>query len=218
MGRYKKYEYLPWWLNNLNDNTLWPSEKEVLDLDYYCKKHGTRLSHDQAAKHLVRSRHAVYLARRRLEELGLRATVPAKGSFLLGRPIEYQNEAEWLAALRARRLDPRRLVIKRKSSQKKRPLRGLSSSKVSVASASETAEAGVSFPQTPGGSTDRCSGGTVENPPTPETRDQLLGEVLYPENLDKLLELGYPKEKAERLAKIKTDRYVAKRRTDINSK
>lgn len=125
MGKYRKYPNLPWWLVSLDDNTLTPTQKEVLDLDYYCKKHGTKLSHQRAADMLDRSRQRVYESRRRLEELLLRTTLPAKGSFKLGFPIEYQKEADWLAALRAWAIDPRRLKNKRKYVQKKSlPLRG----------------------------------------------------------------------------------------------
>lgn len=214
MSRYKIYENLPWWLNSLNDNTLRPTEKQTLDLDYYCKKHGTKLSHEQAAKRLQRSRHAVYLARRRLGELRLRTSGPAKGSFLVGRPLEYKNEADWLADLRARGLDPSRLNFKRKSSRRRRPLRGLSSSKVTEASASEAPEAGVSFPQTPGGSTDRCSGEGGDSPPTRKQRDEFLRRVIYDSSLSKLLEAEHPRDQAERLAKIKADRYIAKRKAE----
>lgn len=211
MGRYKKYENLPWWLNSLDDDTLTPTQKEVLDLDYYCLKHGTKLSHEKAAEKLDRGRHTVYTARRRLSELILRTTRRAKGSFLIGRPIEYQTEADWLAVLRSRGLDPRRFKMKRKSVQKKRPLRGLSSSQTSEASSGKAAEAGVSLPQTPGGSTDRCSGGTVESPPTLKQRDEFLHRVMYMESLHKLLDTEYPQDQAERLAKIRADRYIAKR-------
>ncbi len=214
MARYKKYENLPWWLNNLDDNTLTPTQKEVLDLDYYCLKHGTKLSHEKAAEKLDRGRHTVYTARRRLSELILRTTRRAKGSFLLGRPIEYQNEADWLAVLRARGLDPRRFKMKRKSLQKKRPLRGLSSSEASVASASETAEAGVSLSQTPTGSTDRCSGEGGDSPPTREAKDRFLWRVIYDSSLSKLLNTEYPQDQAERLAKIKADHYLAKRKAE----
>ncbi|MBA7474426.1 hypothetical protein ES707_09778 [subsurface metagenome] len=125
MGKYRKYSNLPWWLVSLDDNTLTPTQKEVLDLDYYCKKHGTKLSHEKAAEKLDRGRHTIYTARRRLAELLLRSTLPAKGSFKLGFPIEYQNEADWLATLRAWGIDPRRFKMKRKSVQKKSlPLRG----------------------------------------------------------------------------------------------
>ncbi|MBA7611614.1 hypothetical protein ES703_18842 [subsurface metagenome] len=211
MARYKKYENLPWWLNNLDDNTLTPTQKEVLDLDYYCLKHGTKLSHEKAAEKLDRGRHTVYTARRRLSELILRTARRSKGSFLIGRPIEYQNEADWLAVLRARGLDPRRFKMKRKSVQKKRPLRGLSSSQTSEASASEAAEAGVSLPQTPAGLTDRCSGGGEESPPTREAKDRFLWRVTYSSSLSKLLDTKYPQDQAERLAKIKADHYIAKR-------
>lgn len=214
MARYKKYEYLPWWLNNLNDDTLTPTQKEVLDLDYYCKKFGTKLSHEKAAEKLDRGRHTVYTARRRLEELRLRTTVPAKGSFKLGHPLEYQNEAEWLAVLRARSVDPRRFKMKRKSLLKKRPLRGLSSSEVAEASASEAPEAGVSLPQTPAGLTDRCSGGTVVSPPDRKRRDELLWKVVHLNSLSRLIDNGYPQDTAERLAKIKADHYLAKRKTE----
>jgi len=218
MSRYKKYEYLPWWLNNLNDNTLWPTEKEVLDLDYYCKKHGTKLSHEMAAKRLVRSRHTVYLARRRLEELGLRCTEPAKGSSRLGRPIEYQNEAEWLAALQARRIEPRRLVIKRKSSRESPPLQGGSLSKGKKEASAETAEAGVPLSQTPTGLTNRCSGEGSDSPPTQKAKTEFFRQVMYRNSLDRFLELGYPEERSERLARIKTDRYLAKREAERKSR
>ncbi|MBA7636891.1 hypothetical protein ES703_44519 [subsurface metagenome] len=130
MSAYKKYPNLPWWLVNQNHHTLTPVEKEVLDTDYYCMKHGTKLSHQQTADIHHRSRHAVYKARRRLAELLLRTTEPAKGSFKLGHPIEYQNEADWLAILRAWGEDPRRLLSKRKYSRGETPLRGFPPSNV----------------------------------------------------------------------------------------
>lgn len=218
MGRYKKYENLPWWLNSLDDNTLTPTQKEVLDLDYYCLKHGTKLSHEKAAEKLDRGRHTVYTARRRLSELILRTTRRAKGSFLIGRPIEYQNEADWLAVLRARGLDPRRFKMKRKSVRERPPLRGGSLSQVQSEATAEAAEAGVSHPQTPGGSTDRCSGGAGDSPPTQKAKDEFLRRIVYRESLDKLLDLGYPRERAERLAQIKTGHYIAKRKAERESK
>lgn len=152
MARFKKYEHLPWWLNNLNDNTLTPTQKEVLDLDYYCKKHGTKLSHRGAAERLDRGRQTVYTARRRLEELLLRTTEPAKGSFKLGHPLEYPNEADWLTILRARGMSLGRSKMERKSSSKKKILKeSSSSSKVAEASAAEAR--------------DSTSGGYPPNPP-----------------------------------------------------
>lgn len=218
MGRYKKYENLPWWLNNLDDNTLTPTQKEVLDLDYYCLKHGTKLSHEKAAEKLDRGRHTVYTARRRLSELVLRTARPAKGSFLIGRPVEYKDEADWLAVLRARGLDPRRFKMKRKSVKHTPPLRGVCAYQVSEASASEAAEARVSHPQTPGGSTDRCSEGAGDSAPTQKAKDEFLRRVLYPEALDKFLKSGYPEEQAEHLAKIKINKYIAKRKAERESK
>lgn len=211
MGRYKDYENLPWWLNNLNDDTLTPAQKQVLNLDYYCKKFGTKLSHKKAAQKLQRGRHTIYTARRRLEELMLRSTLPAKGSFKLGYPLEYQNEAEWLTVLRTRGIDPQRFKMKRKSVQKKRPLRGLSSSQVQNEASAETAEARVSLPQSPAGLTNRCSGETVDSVPTREFRNACLRKVVYQGALNKLLDAGWSQEKAERFAKIKTDATIAKR-------
>ena len=218
MAKYKQYENLPWWLNNLDHKTLTPSEKAVLDLDYYCKRHGTKLSHRRAADELHRSRYTIYEARRRLEDLGLRTTEPAKGSFLLGHPIEYQNEAEFWAQLKARGVDPRRWKNQRKSFRRRRPLRGLSSSKVTEASASKAAEAGVSHPQTPGGSTDRCSGETGVSSADRKRRDELLWEVTHRNSLSRLIDNGYPQDQAERLAKIKADHYVAKRKIEREKK
>ncbi|MBA7607509.1 hypothetical protein ES703_14668 [subsurface metagenome] len=149
MGKYRKYPNLPWWLVSLDDNTLTPTQKEVLDLDYYCKKHGTKLSHQGAADMLDRSRQRVYESRRRLAELLLRTTLPAKGSFKLGFPIEYQNEAEWLAALRAWAIDPRRLKNKRKSVQKKTPLQGVSSSQVKKEAGEKAPAREFTHPLTP---------------------------------------------------------------------
>ncbi len=214
MARYKKYEYLPWWLNNLNDNTLTPTQKEVLDLDYYCKRHGTKLSHRRAAEKLDRSRRSVIYARNRLEELLLRTTSPAKGSCLVGHPLEYKNEAEFLAQLKARDVSLTGAKFAPKSLRRRRPLRGLSSSEVSVASASETAEAGVFHPQTPGGLTDRCSGEAGVSSADRKRRDELLWEVTYRNSLSRLSDNGYPQKKAERLASIKADHYVAKRKAE----
>ncbi|GAH93682.1 unnamed protein product [marine sediment metagenome] len=225
MARYKKFEYLPWWLNNLNDSTLTPTQKEVLDLDYYCKKHGTRLSHDRAAKKLDRGRHTVYTARRRLEELALRSTEPAKGSFKLGHIIEYQNEAQWLAVLRARGVDPRRFKMKRKSSQKNNTsLRDkyYSSSKAAEASATE---AGVSTPQTPAGlavqggvevlpGDDEQLQHAADSPELQKVKDACLWEVIYREALDKYLKNDLPRERAELHARLRADKKVAKRNSE----
>jgi hypothetical protein len=86
-------------------------------------------------------------------------------------------------------------IMSAKSVQKKKPLQGFSSSQVQNEASAETGEGG-------------------DSSPTPETRDRLLGEVLYRGNLDKLLELGYPRERAEKLAQIKTDHYIAKRKAE----
>jgi len=218
MTRYKQYEHLPWWLNNLDHNTLTPATKEVLDVDYYCKRHGTKLSHKAAAKLLHLCRLTVIRARTRLELLGLRSSKTVKGSIKLGRPIEYQNEAEFWAQLRARGVDPGRFKMLPKSSRRRRPLRGLSSSKVTEASASKAAEAGVSHPQTPGGSTDRCSGETGVSSADRKRRDELLWEVTHRNSLSRLIDNGYPQDQAERLAKIKADHYVAKRKIEREKK
>ena len=214
MAKYKQYEYLPWWLNNLDHNTLTPSEKEVLGLDYYCKRHGTKLSHNNAAALIHRSKITVRRARRRLEDLGLRTTEPAKGSCRIGHPAEYQNEAEFWAQLRARTMSLTMLKMSTKSVQKKRPLRGLSSSQVKKVATAEAAEAGVFHPQTPGGLTDRCSGETAVSPADRKRRDELLWEVTYRNSLSRLSDNGYPRDQAERLAKIKADHYLAKRKAE----
>ncbi len=169
MARYKKFEHLPWWLNNLNDNTLRPTEKEVLDLDYYCKKHGTKLSHDKAAEKLDRSRQTVYYARRRLEQLALRSTEPAKGSFKLGHPIEYQNEAEFLAQLRARGIDPRRSKNERKCLRKNISKQRIYSS-FDLSDAAPGRAAGVSSAQTPQGSVVQGGAGAEDCSTDRETR------------------------------------------------
>jgi hypothetical protein len=214
MAKYKQYENLPWWLNNLNDNTLTPTQKAVLDLDYYCKKHGTKLSHQRAADELHRSRQRVYESRRRLEDLRLRTTSPAKGSYLVGHPVEYQDEAEWLADLQARGVDPRRSKNKRKSLQKKRPLQGLSSSEVQNEAGSKQ-PAGEVFSQAPRGLTDRCSGGTkAESPEQQKARDEFAWQVTYRDSLSKLLNVPWPREKAERLARIKADNCLVQRNSD----
>ncbi|MBA7649681.1 hypothetical protein ES703_57479 [subsurface metagenome] len=218
MSRYKKYENLPWWLNNLNDNTLTPTQKEVLDLDYYCLKHGTKLSHEKAAEKLDRGRHTVYTARRRLSELILRTTRRSKGSFLIGNPIEYQNETDWLAVLRARGVHPGRFKMKRKSLRESPPLRGVSLSEVKKVASAEAAEAGVSFSQTPRGLTNRCSGEGGDSSPTQKARDKFIKRVIYRESLGNLLDLGYPGERAKRLARIKTDHYMAKRKAERDSR
>ncbi|MBA7630388.1 hypothetical protein ES703_37910 [subsurface metagenome] len=218
MARFKKYENLPWWLNNYNHNTLTPTQKEVLELDYYCLTHGTKLSHQQAAAILHRGRHTVYTARRRLAELGLRITEPAKGSFLVGHPIEYQDEAEYLAALRAKGVDPRRFKMKRKSVQKKISLRDISSSQAAEASASEAAEAGVSLPQTPAGLTDRCSGETGGFTVDQERLDKLLWKVEYDRASASISVQGYEPNKTENLARIAADHYIAKRKAERKSR
>ena len=99
MPRYKQYEHLPWWLSCLDHHTLTPTEKETLNLDYFCKRHGTKLSHQAAANLLHRSRSWIVKCRRRLEVLGLRRTEPAKGSFKLGHPVEYPNEQAFFEQL-----------------------------------------------------------------------------------------------------------------------
>ncbi len=202
----------------MNDNTLRPTEKEALDTDYYCLTHGTKLSHQQTADIHHRSKRAIQLARRRLEDLGLRTTEPAKGSFLVGHPIEYQDEAEWRAALRARGIEARGAMIAPKSVQKKRPLRGLSSSQVAEASASEAAEAGVSLPQTPAGSTDRCSGEAGESRPSREQKTKWLWDVTYKEKLRKLIAGGWDEDRAKNLAQIGTEHKMAKRSAELKSR
>lgn len=149
MGKYRKYPNLPWWLVSLDDNTLTPTQKEVLDLDYYCKPHDTKLSHQRAADMIDRSKRAVQLARRRLEELLLRSTLPAKGSFKLGFPIEYQNEKEWLAALRAWGKDPRGAKIAPKSVQRTPPLGGVCASQVKIVAGEKPPARVFTHPPTP---------------------------------------------------------------------
>jgi hypothetical protein len=213
MARYKKYEHLPWWLNNLNDNTLTPAQKEVLDLDYYCKKHGTRLSHQRAAERLDRGRQTVYYARRRLEDLGLRNTEPAKGSFLIGHPIEYANETEFLTQLEARQMSPRRSKMERKSLQKKRDLQSLSSSEVEN-EAGQSRPAGESRPQAPAGSS--VQGAGANPPPTAddiERREKALFEVAKMGARNKLLDLGHSEEKTDALADARAHQAVTQRRT-----
>ncbi|MBA7474771.1 hypothetical protein ES707_10125 [subsurface metagenome] len=217
MARYKKYEHLPWWLNSMNDNTLRPTEKEALDTDYYCLPHGTKLSNQRTADIHHRSKRAIQLARRRLEELLLRTTEPAKGSFKLGHPIEYKNEAEWLAALRARGIDPRGAMIAPKSVKHTPPLGGVCAYQVTEASASEAAEAGVSHPQTPGGSTTCGSGEGGDSPATQKAITECLREVHYRGELRKLLDAGWEEEQAKRLAQTETDSYIAKRGARLKS-
>jgi hypothetical protein len=214
MAKYKQYENLPWWLNNLNDNTLTPTQKEVLGLDYYCKRHGTKLSHRNAAALLDRSRRSIIYARNRLKDLGLRTTEPAKGSLLIGHPIEYQNEAEFWAQLRARSVSLTGAKFAPKSVQKKKPLQGFSSSQVQNEASAETAEAGEFLPQTPAGLTDRCSGEAGESPSARKAKDELLWKVTYRDSLSNLLDVGWPKERAERLARIKADKYLVQRKSD----
>ncbi len=107
MSAYKKYPNLPWWLVNMDHSTLTPAEKEVLDLDYYCRGHGNRLSHRNAAKKLHRSKKTVYRARQRLEKLLLRCSEIAIGSCKVGHPIRYKNQTDWRAELRAQNVSPR---------------------------------------------------------------------------------------------------------------
>jgi hypothetical protein len=214
MAKYKQYEYLPWWLNNLDHNTLTPAEKEVLGLDYYCKRHGTKLSHNNAAALIHRSKITVRRARRRLEDLGLRTTEPAKGSCRIGHPAEYQNEAEFWAQLRARTMSLTMLKMSTKSLQKKRTLQVLSSSEVKNVAGSKQ-PAGEVFSQAPRGLTNRCSGGTeAESPEQRKARDKLTWQVTYRDSLSRLLEAGWPKERAERLAKVKATATMAKRKAD----
>ncbi|MBA7670996.1 hypothetical protein ES703_79145 [subsurface metagenome] len=217
MARYKKYEHLPWWENCLNDDTLTPTQKEVLNLDYYCKKFGTKLSHKQAADMLDCGRHTVYTARRRLEELLLRITEPAKGSFLVGYPIEYENEAEWLAALRAQGIDPRRFKMKRKSSRETPPLGGVSLSKVQKEAGKKPAGESISGAHPPNPLTTCGSGGMVEATATRKAKDGFMRELVYKDSLRKLLDVGHSEDRAKNLAQIKTDQYIAKRATRLKS-
>lgn len=218
MARYKKYEHLPWWLNNLNDNTLRPTEKEALDTDYYCLPHGTKLSHQRAADMHHRSKRAVQLARRRLEELRLRTSEPAKGSCRIGHPIEYQNEDEWLAALRAQDIDPRGAMIAPRSSRGGTPLRGFPPLEGKNVATAETAEAGVSSPQTPAGLTDRCSGEAGESPTIRQAKTEGLRKLVYKDKLRKIIEAGYPEDQAKNLARIGTNHYIAKRKAERKSR
>lgn len=128
MSAYKKYPNLHWWVVNLDHHTLTQADKAVLDLDYYCRPHGNRLSHRNAAKMLHLSERQVSLSRKKLEKLLLRRSEIAKGSCKVGFPIEYKNQAEWRAQLRANGMLLGGAKNAPRCSKKKRPLRGLSSS------------------------------------------------------------------------------------------
>lgn len=216
MARYKKYEHLPWWLNNLNDNTLTPTQKEVLDLDYYCQKYGTKLSHKRAADKLDRGRQTVYTARRRLEELGLRTTEPAKGSFKLGHPIEYQNEAEFLDQLRAKKMSLGRSKMERKSSRESKDLRLNSLSQLSKEAGKKPAGDLTSGANPPNPLTTFCSVEAAEDQASREVRNELMRDLNYQDALDKQLKLGHSQEKAERIARTRANELVDRRTSERN--
>ena len=104
MSKYRKFPNLPWWLVTMDHDTLTDSQKEVLDLTYYCRRYGDCLSHRNAGKQIHRSKITIRRARKRLEQLLLRRSEPAKGSCKVGYAIEYKNEADWRAALRAQKM------------------------------------------------------------------------------------------------------------------
>lgn len=214
MARYKRYENLPWWLNNLNDNTLTPAQKEVLGLDYHCRRHGNKLSHQRAAARLDISRRTVIRARNRLEYLLLRESDVVAGSTRIGHPIEYAGSADWAAQLKARGVSLGGDKMSPKSSRERPPQGGLSLSKGKKVASAEAPEAGVFLPQTPAGLTDRCSGGMVEPSANRKVRDQLLWKVIYRDSLRRNLDVPYPQEQAERLARIRANHKVAKRRAE----
>lgn len=218
MARFKQYEHLPWWLSSLDHNTLTPTEKEILNLDYYCKKFGTKLSHQAAADHLHRSKRYVQLRRRRLEQLGLRRTESAKGSFKLGRPIEYPNERAFLDQLEGARV-PRGGALKApKSSRRRTPLRGVSSSKVAEPPPKTPAEKEKSIPQSPGGSTTSVQGGNTAEPAGQSVRDACTWKVYYLAALTNLKKTITDPERAKRIAQVTADNRLEKsRRQDMDS-
>ncbi len=204
----------PWWIQSLNGQLLSPAESHVLELVFLCSKHGCCMPLSKQAKRLQLSKRHVRRCHNRLQELLLEREVIVFGSVKRYHPVRWKSRADWQLARSNETSKDMEDIMSAKSVQKKKPLQGFSSSQVQNEASAETAEAGVSLSQTPTRSTNRCSGEGGDSSPTPETRDRLLGEVLYRGNLDKLLELGYPRERAEKLAQIKTDHYIAKRKAE----
>jgi len=211
MSKFKKYEHLPWWEINMNHHTLTPLQLEVHNLDYYCKRYGTKLSHRNAAKILHRSERGVSLARRRLEELGLRTSEPAKGSCRIGHPIEYQNEAEFRAQLEARGVSLRGAMIAPKSSSKKKSLPKVNSL---LLEGSELA---------PGKGSDSPQGGHPPCNPPAVQGGKLEHHTTGRKNLEKYLETkvkihaarihaaGTPLDQAERIARARVNQEEIKK-------
>lgn len=218
MARFKQYEHLPWWLSSLDHNTLTPTEKEILNLDYYCKKFGTKLSHQAAADHLHRSKRYVQLRRRRLEQLGLRRTESAKGSFKLGRPIEYPNERAFLDQLEGARV-PRGGALKApKSSRRRTLLRRVSSSKVAEPPPKTPAEKEKSTASIAGRLNGLGSGRPTAEPAGQSVRDACTWKVYYLESLSKLKKTIKDPERAKRIARVTADNRLEKsRRQDMDS-
>lgn len=218
MARFKQYEHLPWWLSSLDHNTLTPTEKEILNLDYYCKSHGTKLSHQAAADRLHRGKRYVQLCRRRLEQMGLRHTEQTKGSFRLGRPIEYPDEQAFLDQLERPRGRPGGAKMAPKSSQRRRPLRGLSSSKAAEPLPKSLAEKEKSIPQSPGGSTTSVQGGNTAGPASRSVRDACTWKVYYLAALSNLKKTITDPERARRIARVTADDKLEKsRRQEVDS-
>ncbi len=211
MSKYKQYEHLPWWLSTLDHHTLTPTEKEVLDLDYYCKTHGTKLSHQAAADEIHRSRQRVYETRRRLEQLGLRRTEPAKGSFKLGHPIEYPNEADFFEQLRARGVDPRRLKNKRKSFRETPPKGGLSLQGAAEPLPKNPAEKEQPTASNAGGLNDFGSGMPTVEPASKSVREACTWKVYYLAALANLKKTIKDPCRAERIARVTADRKLKRR-------
>ena len=212
MARFKQYEHLPWWLSRLDHNTLTPTEKEILNLDYYCKAHGTKLSHQAAADELHRSRQRVYETRRHLEDLGLRRTEPAKGSFKLGHPIEYPDEQAFFDQLKARGIPQRRLKNKRKSFRGGPPYRGDPPSRVAEPLMKNPSEKEKSTASVAGRLNDFGSGGTTAEPAGQSVRDACTWKIYYLAALTNLKKTITDPERAKRIARVTADNKLEKSR------
>ncbi len=211
MPRYKQYEHLPWWLSCLDHHTLTPTEKETLNLDYFCKRHGTKLSHQAAANLLHRSRSWIVKCRRRLEVLGLRRTEPAKGSFKLGHPVEYPNEQAFFEQLERGRGSSRGVFKIPKYSGGLPPLWGGSPPSQSEPPPETTTEKESLPPQSPAGSTASVQGCSTARPASKSVRDECTWQIYYADAISHLRDTIKDPCRAERIARVTADNKLKNR-------
>jgi len=78
----------------------------------------------------------------------------------------------------------------------------------------ESLSQGAHPPVPPGG-----SGGPsqADSPALRKAKDEALRKVVYQGAFNKLIDVGWPEEKAKRLAQIKTDDYIDKRGAELKT-